>query len=793
MPSLLDHLAALPADALAALLGHRPDAVVPVPPRDLAELAAHLDEPSSVGGALTRAPLPVLQVVEALLVAGDRPSEAALRRLLGLEPDDDALAPPLDWLAERVLVRRDGDHLVLSPGLREVIPYPLGLGPPLAVLLPELTVAQLTLLLRAHGRPAPGRKAESVAAVHALLSDGDAVRHLVDHLPEDMQRVVGRLLTGGSAAEDEETLEEIYGEDEGYGYRRVDEARRWAVHHGLALGEAWGYEAVVPAEVTLALRGAGWTAPLDTEPPVVTPVRADPAAVEREQAATATSSAALVLAVADLVRSDGIPLLRSGGVGARELARLTKRLGAPERDVRLALGLLDVAGLVEPVGEHLRAGGEMPAWRAAEPAVQHAAVLRAWWGAPEVLTRRTRGGRALPALAPVGEEVPGGVLRRALVGTLLRHPPGEGLTSQDAERLVGWYLPAVVDPTDGEGLPATWAEMTALGVVAHGSPTPLGLALLHGDDEALVRVAAAALPATEDAAVVGADLTAVVPGTPSGRVTALLDACADREGRGGAVVWRFTPGSIRRALDAGWSGEQLHRELADVAGALPQPLEYLLADVARRHGSLRVREAVCVVRGDDEALLAQAAADRSLRALGLVHVAPTVLTGTQDAATTLGALRAAGYLPVGEDASGADLVPPRPDDPGEAARSPAAAEERVRPTVADVAPEVGAPDVEALAAALLAGAPTGAPDDEREAVLRRLAPRLSPIAHRLLLHAVDTGEPVVLRYRSSTGRFTTRAVSEARLRGGVLVAWCHLRDDERAFALDRVLEVNAGV
>lgn len=802
MTDLVEHLSALTPEDLALLLRRRPDAVAPLPPRDLAELAEHLDDPSSLGRALAMAPLPVVQVVEAVLALRPRPTEPALRRLLGVDgtASPDPLAEPLTWLVERTVVRRDGDALVPSPGLDAVIPHPLGLDESLTTLLPQMSVAQLQQVLRAHHESLPSRKAECVAAVQAVLGDADRVRAVVDAVPSPAKEFALRLLSGAPADWEDDRYDDEDGDVEdallfGQGTPLTDTSL-WVRQMGLAFGDSWGYELVVPAEVTLALRGQDWTAPFDPEPPTVPTIAVPPEAAEREQAAAVQTSAAVVLAVADLVRAEGVPLLRSGGVGARELARLAKRTGTTEHDLRLALGLLGAAGLVQDAGGTLRESYEMPGWRAAEPAVRHAAVLRAWWEDPAVSTRTHRDGKAVPALSgPRPDEAHGTVLRQALLGTAVRQPPDTGLDAAGALALLRWYLPTAEDPADEQALPATWAEATSLGALALGAPTPLGIALLREDADAVTAIVREALPESVDRAVVGADLTAVVPGSPSARVTTLLDACADREGRGGAVVWRLSPGSVRRALDQGWTGEQLTAELTDVAGgALPQPLQYLLADVARRHGSLRVRDVVALVRGDDEALLAQAAADRSLRALGLVLVAPTVLSSTADAATTVQALRAAGYLPVVEDADGAVQVPRRPETPA-AQRRPSP----LRPSTADRGTGEDAPtdgtaahDVDALlhevATSLLGGTPTG-PVDERERLLRLAAPQLPTGQARLLLHAEGAGGAVVLTYRSSSGRITTRAVSELRFRGRTLVGWCHLREDERAFSLERVLEV----
>ena len=174
----------------------------------------------------------------------------------------------------------------------------------------------------------------------------------------------------------------------------------------------------------------------------------------------------------------------------------------------------------------------------------------------------------------------------------------------------------------------------------------------------MAQVAAAFVHPPSAEAIFQADLTVVVPGSPSSAVSTLLDAVADRESRGSATTWRISPASVRRALDAGGTPDAVLRDLQAIAtgGTLPQPLEYLVADVARRHGTLRVRTVACVLRADDHALLAEIAAARSLTSLGLSLLAPNVLASAVPMEKTLAALRAAGYAPVGEDESGATVL-----------------------------------------------------------------------------------------------------------------------------------------
>ena len=58
--------------------------------------------------------------------------------------------------------------------------------------------------------------------------------------------------------------------------------------------------------------------------------------------------------------------------------------------------------------------------------------------------------------------------------------------------------------------------------------------------------------------MIQADLTAVAPGPLESATARTLHLLADIESRGGATVYRFSPQSVRRALDAGWSVAEIH-------------------------------------------------------------------------------------------------------------------------------------------------------------------------------------------------------------------------------------------
>jgi hypothetical protein len=123
------------------------------------------------------------------------------------------------------------------------------------------------------------------------------------------------------------------------------------------------------------------------------------------------------------------------------------------------------------------------------------------------------------------------------------------------------------------------------------------------------------------------------------------------------VVWRFTPATVRRALDIGHDADKLLARLAEVSELpLPQPLEYLIKDVARTHGRIRVVRSACCLRSDDETLIDELVRTRALGKLGFRKIAPTVLISSVGEEETLAALRNAGYTPVLEAETGATVI-----------------------------------------------------------------------------------------------------------------------------------------
>jgi XPB/Ssl2-like helicase family protein/WYL domain-containing protein len=775
--TLTSWLASLDPERLAEIILRRPEIGAPPAPTNLADLAERLSARLTVARTFRQLCAPAIQLIEAaqslLTDDGAGVPLKELAALLGRTPDDDDLAATLAVLAQRALAWPDGDCIHLIGPLRNGFEKPLGLGEPLTHLLSIRPADEVRLIGHRLGRPARRRKDQIVADLAAWFADRQHVLDLYAAAPPATRMVLDAI----ASAQNPQLFMQT---------RPMPPQVQWAADRGLLVSLDLAF-AEMPREVAIALRGPDWQAPFTPEPPRPALRVVEIGAVAREAAA----AAAIALdQIGALLNAAPIALRKSGGVGLRELRRLASASGADEVATRLWVELAARAGLLAVADGEALPTPEYDEWLTAQPEDRLALLLHAWWELAAAPTLQQRRDAAIPA--PLTRD-PYGTLARDLRPVLLRCIADlAGAVADDGHgvaALVAWYAPlAARSPDDSPVVGSILHDARLLGVLARGALSPLGRALLAGD----VAAAAAELlvPDTEQA-VFQADLTAVAAGVPAAALADLLDGCADREARGAASVWRFSAQSVRRALDTGASPEELLDRLHEV-GRLPQALEYLIGDVARRHGLLRVRAVGCVLRSTDEALLAEIAADRRLGRLGMTQLAPTILASPLAAGETLSALRAAGYAPAGEDASGAALVelaPRRRAQPMPAARR-----------IQHDPPSPPPADPLTLANALLAAPvpssqrgqyplPIPRAEGPQETIVRA-APHLSPTEVELLAYALDRQVPVHIEYINAGGRPSNRVVEPVELEGYLLRAWCHLRDDERVFALARVAAVS---
>src|SRR5437763_6658992 len=649
-----DVVRALPDDDLAALVRLRPDLVVPVP-ADLTALAARALARVSVARALDpldRFTLEVLDAVRVTRVDGVTSVDAvtALVAAARPAPDPGAVRDAIDRLRALLVVHGPADELRVVPAVDEVgPPYPAGLGRPAGE----------------RGPGAAARCADPAGLRGAVLAAPPASRAVLDRLAEGPP--IGT--TTSAAAGD------------------PDSPVGWLVANDLLVPFA-GTTVELPREVgTLLRREVGPLGPLHPAPPAPdAPVRTAES-VDSAGAGQVMEIVRYAETVLDALGAEPAPALKSGGLGVRDLRRLARATGLPEPTTAVLVEIAAAAGLLgETDGEY---GGEsafLPTtaydgWRGQSIATRWTALARAWLTMPRqpgLVGRRDERDRPLGALAPELERVSAPGLRAAALSVLADGKPGLAPDADQVLEVLAWRSPRRFavggEQVRADAVRSALAEAALLGVAGLGALTGYGRALLDEslaaarrdpDADPLGVLASAGpagpvdvldklVPPPVDHVLVQADLTVVVPGPPAPDLATELSLAAEPES---ANVYRITADSIRGALDAGYLPADLHGLFARRSRTpVPQALTYLVDDVARRHGGMRVGSAGAYLRSEDESLLAELIADRRLADLQLRRLAPTVLATPFASGRLLNTLRDNGYAPVPEDATGAAVL-----------------------------------------------------------------------------------------------------------------------------------------
>lgn len=526
----------------------------------------------------------------------------------------------------------------------------------------------------------------------------------------------------------------------------------------------------LPRVVRQVLRGQQ-PSPIPLVPPEhgATP---DPQAQSRTDASGAAQGLELTRRVAQLVEHLGTQpaaLNKDGRPSARLTSSLAKALNTDAAEAALLVSLAEAAGLLgmglaahvpeslDADANYLAPTRDADAWLEASLPDRWSLLIDGWLTSPWAHWHE---GRPLSDDLRV-EALP--ARRRHVLEQFSRLPHGASLSDGEAVSGARFSAPLLTEALSDQEISALLAESREIGLLVNGAATSVLRALLAGEDTA--EAARAHAPGEVTQVIVQADMTVMVPGPLPTELQKDLELFAELDAPGLASMYRITESSVRRALDAGRSPEEITGWLGHHAlGEVPQAVDYLVADVARRHGTLRGGVALSYLRCTDESLLAEvlrspAATEAQLRAL-----APTVAVSPRRLAAVMDVLRRAGFQPVAEDDAGIS-VDVRPE-PTRVFSSPRGRTQHAAPTVDEDRITAAIAAIRRHAGSGSAADTTGEPDDH-VAVLQAAARARRPVT----IAAVD-----------KTGRALSATVKPLTVSGGQVDAI-----DERTGQVHRFL------
>lgn len=619
MPSLAEWLRARSDDELVGLLHVRPDLATP-PPADTSVLATRAGVRSSVTRACEELDSFSLSALEALVVLDADQGPVTLESVAGLLGDGVTEARVRRSVADlraRALVWGEDSELAVAPATREAFPaFPAGLG-----------------------RPAEN------------LTESQA-RTVLAELDEDERRLIGKLAEGSPIGQTKDAGRQIPLSEAENPVQRL-------LARGLLLRR--DDETVeLPRQLALAVRGDRPMGQVEPEEPFLDLTGHDQSAVDSTAAGEVLELLRQTELLLEAWSEDPPDVLRSGGVGVRDLRRVGKTLEVDENRLALIVELAVAANLIA------NSEGDEPqwvptiqsdTWTASVPEQRWAALARAWLDLPRL--PGLIGGRDDKdrLVGPLSDE-----LRRPLaakdrlriLGLLDELPGGHGIRrAEEAAAVLAWRAPRKGGRVRDDLVRWTLSEASALGITALGVLTTAGRALIADGAGEAAKQLTHALPEPLDHVLVQADLTVVAPGRLEPDLAAEMKLIADVESAGSATVYRVSESSVRRALDAGHTADDLHALFRIRSRTpVPQSLSYLIDDVARKHGRLRAGTASAFLRCDDPVVLSEVLANAAAHALELRRIAPTVLISPLPLADVVDTLRTAGFTPVAEGPDG---------------------------------------------------------------------------------------------------------------------------------------------
>lgn len=806
--ALSKELEARSDDSLRALFAARPDLISPAVP-DFAALAARASARVSVQRALERLNKPQMQVLETLHLCtntdtGHSVSAAGLKKCIN-GATIAALEPILNRLQELALIHRaDPPATVHNPGrqrfylpvgsLKDVIGiYPAGLGrsyTELVRLQPAFAQRVVQLVAELH------RSGANILAATTPMDAALALQRWTS-TPENLQLILSeapprtRLLLNkfgswamGAVPQAQRKASVLH---EGRDVGPVD----WLLARGLLVPLDAGH-VELPHSVGVSLRGGAIVDHFTLQPPV--PELGQTSAALRRNAAMGAIAEVLRL-VGELlyaVREQPVVTLRSGGVGVRELKRLADSLRVGLSETALILELSALSGLLRlDVDSSTWVQPPSLEWLTLPRQEQWLWLVNAWLAserAPSLVGQTLPGpataARSGPPANPINAlsaeaQRPDAPLVRKRILEILEEltleaesPDGKApvLNAEAVMERAEWSQPRM-SRRFSSLVRGILHEAELLGLMGSGALTQLGSAIATEQPELALSILGEHLPAAVNHVLLQADLTAVAPGYLAPELNEKLLLIADPEGQGPATIFRFSGDSIRRALDAGQDAESILGFLrTHSATDVPQPLRYLIKDIASRHGRLRVASSASFIQSDDEAAIAELVREPGAASLGLVRIAPTVLTSNASPRETARVLRELGLSPAVQEADSAVVR-----------------YKRTAPVAGGARPVYTAPR-------------TAPPDDDVDAQLAVLRQHravhgeasgeaATQLGLETLQRAIRLKQAVTMNVVDGMGNSNTETVVPVSVSGGRVRVFDAARDTERVLSIHRIIDV----
>ena len=731
--------------ALGRVLRQRPDLATPIP-ADTGQLAARATTNASAARAINRLDEFAVDLLEALSALPEPVTLDALAA--GVGQPVEVVRPRAEELLALALVWGSEDDLRLIRAVHELLgPTPAGLGP--------------------------------ITTRHF----GDLDR-LIEEAGPDAREVLAKLTWGPPTGSVEKADRPV-----------TIASARTPVERLLARGLVVPKDAntvVLPRQIGLHLRGGRVLASTRPTPPPLEGKQVSASIADRAAAGAALDLVRLVDRALEQLGTEPPPVLRTGGIGVRELRSLANKTGMDEQIAGAVLEIAYAAGLVAAVevgtNELWLPTGSYDDWLELDTSHRWAQLVIAWFTglrAIGLIGRRDTGGataaareRLINALAPDLERLLSPEVRLLTLQALAEAGPGNAPTGEAVTTWVAWHRPRRGGQFRDDLVEWTVTEAALLGLTGLGALASHAIAILKQEPTAgdLAEAIAPLVPAPVSEFLLQADLTAVAPGPLVRAVQDELTVMSDLESHGGGGVFRFSESSVRRAFDVGRTSEQLHKWLAEHSRTpVPQPLTYLIDDIARRHGVLRIGTASTYLRCDDENVLT-GLINSNLPGIRFRRLAPTVVVSPSPPDMVLARLREAGLAPLAETFDGVIQVSLAGNRRGEPPRR------RTSRDFADSPAELTEDQVRAVLERIRVGDRIAAERPD-ELVGEPTAPAETI---GILTNAAEAGIRTWISYVDHNGTASERIVEPVRVADGWLTAYDDQADQPRTYALHRI-------